>query len=138
MAFLDELAPYGDRVEFWPQDQRGLLDLEHILGTPQADTLVYCCGPQGLLTAVEDRCTAWPAGALRLERFSSSTVETEWVNTPIEVELARHGVTLTVPADQSVLEAIEAARCRRDVLVPVRHVRDLRNTGHRRHSRTPR
>ncbi|MGE2836871.1 PDR/VanB family oxidoreductase [Mycobacterium sp. SMC-4] len=108
MAFLDELAPYGDRVEFWAQEQRGLLDLEYILGTPQADTLVYCCGPQGLLTAVEERCTAWPAGALRLERFSSSTVETEWVNTPIEVELAQQGVTLTVPADQTVLEAIEA------------------------------
>ncbi|OBF21141.1 PDR/VanB family oxidoreductase [Mycobacterium sp. ACS4331] len=108
MAFLDELAPYGDHVEFWPQDQRGLLDLEQILGTPQADTLVYCCGPQGLLTAVEERCTTWPAGALRVERFSSSTVETEWVNTPIEIELAQQGVTLTVSADQSVLEAIEA------------------------------
>ena len=109
MAFLDELAAYGDRVEIWPQDQRGLLDLERLLGTPQADTLVYCCGPQGLLTAVEERCAAWPAGALRLERFSASTPnEEDWVNTPIEVELAQHGVTLTVPADQSVLEAIES------------------------------
>lgn len=108
MAFLDELAAYGDRVEFWPQDQRGIIDLKHVLGTPQADTLVYCCGPQGLLAAVEERCAAWPAGALRLERFSASTVNEEnWVNTPIEVELARHGVTLTVPADKSVLEAIE-------------------------------
>lgn len=108
MAFLDELAGYGDRVEFWPQDQRGLLDLEQLLGTPQADTLVYCCGPQGLLTAVEERCAAWPVGALRLERFSPSTGdETEWVNTPFEVELAQQGVTLTVSAEQTVLEAIE-------------------------------
>ncbi|MGE2716287.1 PDR/VanB family oxidoreductase [Mycolicibacterium litorale] len=107
MAFLDELGAYGNRVDFWPQDQRGLLDLEQLLGTPQADTLVYCCGPQGLLAAVEDRCAAWPAGALRIERFSAGTVNEDRVNVPIEVELARHGVTLTVPADQSVLEAIE-------------------------------
>ena len=108
MAFLDELAPYGDHVEFWPQDQRGLLDLEQILGTPQADTLVYCCGPQGLLTAVEEHSAGWPAGSLRVERFTSSTTdETDWVNTPIEIELAQQGVTVTVRADQTVLEAIE-------------------------------
>lgn len=107
MAFLDELAPYGDRVAVWPQDERGLLDLDGELGTPLADTLVYCCGPQALLAAVEERCAAWPAGTLRLERFSSTTDDVDFVNTPVEVELTQQGVTLTVPADQSIMEAIE-------------------------------
>ena len=62
MGFLDELAAYGDRVVVWPEDERGMLDLDEILGQPQPGTLVYSCGPEGLLQAVESRCTAWPAG----------------------------------------------------------------------------
>ena len=46
-----------------PQDETGLLDLDTLLGTPQPDTLVYCCGPEPLLAAVEQRCAAWPARA---------------------------------------------------------------------------
>src|ERR1700685_3668110 len=49
MAFLDELEPYGDRVAVWPQDTRGLLPLDDILEHPAEGTLVYCCGPEGLL-----------------------------------------------------------------------------------------
>ncbi|HET9777977.1 MAG TPA: ferredoxin reductase, partial [Propionibacteriaceae bacterium] len=33
MAFLDELASYGDRVRVVPQDEIGMLDLESVLGT---------------------------------------------------------------------------------------------------------
>src|SRR6185436_10874831 len=60
MAFLDELAQYGDRVMIVPQDEQGMLDLESALGTPEVDTLVYCCGPEGLLSAVEKFCEKWP------------------------------------------------------------------------------
>ncbi len=107
MAFLDELAAYRGRVDVWPQDQRGLIDLAGVIGEPQQDTLVYSCGPQALLKAVEEHCGGWPARTLRVERFSASTDGEEFVNTPIEVELAQQGVTLTVPAEQTVLEAIE-------------------------------
>ena len=33
MAFLDELAAYGDRVTSCPQDEMGMLDLESVLGS---------------------------------------------------------------------------------------------------------
>ncbi|WP_062896095.1 PDR/VanB family oxidoreductase [Mycobacterium arosiense] len=109
MAFLDELSAYGDRVDVWPQDQRGLIDLASTIGQPQPDTLVYCCGPQPLLTAVEELCAGWPTGSLNVERFSAgSDPGQNFVNRPIEVELAQQGLTLTVPEDQTVLEAIEA------------------------------
>ena len=75
MAFLDELATYGDRVTIVPQNEMGMLDLESVLGTPQPDTLVYCCGPEGLLSAVEKFCENWPPGALHLERFSAKPQE---------------------------------------------------------------
>ena len=60
MAFLDELAAYGDRVTVWPQDETGLLDLPASSAHPQPDTMVYCCGPEPLLAAVEQNCAAWP------------------------------------------------------------------------------
>lgn len=45
MAFRDELASYGDRVTFWPQDENGHIDLSSLLDAPPAGTHVYCCGP---------------------------------------------------------------------------------------------
>ena len=77
MAFVDELAPYGDRVTLAPQNEAGPLDLAAVLGTPQPDTLVYCCGPEGLLAAVEELCADWPPGALHLERFAPKPIEAE-------------------------------------------------------------
>src|SRR5262245_48929690 len=56
MAFLDELRPYGNRVRVHPRDEAGALPLPSVLGMPRPDTAVYCCGPEPLLTAVEDWC----------------------------------------------------------------------------------
>ena len=65
MAFLDELEKYGqDRVTITPQDEQGHLNLAECLGTPRPGTLIYCCGPEGLLAAVEEACAAWPGRRL--------------------------------------------------------------------------
>ena len=92
MAFTAELAAYGDRVTLWPQDTHGLLDLDGLLGTPRPGTLVYACGPEPLLAAVEERMTAWPAGALHLERFAAPVVERDPADEhAVEVVLAESG-----------------------------------------------
>ncbi|MEU9959571.1 PDR/VanB family oxidoreductase [Streptomyces sp. NPDC050982] len=108
MAFVGELSSYGDRVRVAPQDESGLLDLDSELGNPQADTLVYCCGPGPLLDAVEERCAGWPKGALHVERFQPKVQETG-AETEFEVVLERSGHTLTVPADVSVLDTVRSA-----------------------------
>ncbi len=70
MAFLGELAGYGDRVAVMPQDECGLLDLPTWLTAAAAtETKVYVCGPEPLLNAVEMCCVNWPVGMLRMERF---------------------------------------------------------------------
>ncbi|MGC5051546.1 PDR/VanB family oxidoreductase [Micromonospora sp. DT48] len=108
MAFADALREkYGDRVSLYPQDETGLLDLDELLGRP-VDGLVYCCGPESLITAVEQRCRTWPAGALHVERFTP-LAPVEGADTTVEVELALSGRTLTVPPGTSILEAVEAA-----------------------------
>ena len=70
MAFLDELARTATRSRSGPQDEAGLLDLAALLGDPAPDTLVYCCGPEPLLNAVESRCRPGRTAALHMERFA--------------------------------------------------------------------
>jgi ferredoxin-NADP reductase len=108
MAFVDDLAAYGDKVTLVPEDERGMLDLDAELGVPREGTLVYACGPTGLLDAVELRCTTWPPGSLHLERFSAKAAAPTG-NTEFELVLQRSGLTLSVPADQSVFEVCKKA-----------------------------
>jgi cytochrome P450/ferredoxin-NADP reductase len=109
MAFLDELAHYGDRVSIRPQDETGLLDLDGLLGTPQPDTLVYCCGPEPLLAAVEARCHAWPPRSLHVERFSPRPLTEPVLTEAFEVVLQQSELELTVPPDRSILSVVEEA-----------------------------
>ncbi|PWN04826.1 oxidoreductase [Nocardioides silvaticus] len=108
MAFVDELAAYDDRVTLWPQDTHGLLDLDGLLAEPRPDTLVYCCGPEPLLAAVEERTAGWPRGALHLERFSAPVVERDpSAENAAELVLADSGRTLLVPPDRSILDVLD-------------------------------
>ena len=109
MAFLGELARYGDRVTVAPQDETGLLDLDSLLGTPQPGTLVYCCGPEPLLAAVEERCHAWPSRSLHVERFSARPLTAPVRAEAFEVKLAQSELTLTIPPDRSILDVVEEA-----------------------------
>lgn len=108
MAFVDELAGYGDRVHLWPQDERGLLPLDDLLASRGDDTLVYCCGPAPLLDAVEERSREWPTGTLHVERFAPVSAD-HAADQPFEVELARSRKTLTVLPGTSILQAVEAS-----------------------------
>ncbi|MFE9171111.1 PDR/VanB family oxidoreductase [Streptomyces kebangsaanensis] len=109
MAFLPELARYGDRVRVRPQDEYGLLDLEPFLGTPREGTAVYCCGPEPLLAAVERLCAPWPPGTLHTERFAAVPREPAGgdADGEFEVVLQRTGRTVTVPAGRTILDALE-------------------------------
>jgi ferredoxin-NADP reductase len=121
MAFRDELrSRYGDQVCLQPQDETGLLDLGALLGEPSAGTLVYCCGPEPLLAAVESRCAAWPGGTLHVERFAPRAAPEQASPVPgesagpatagtFEVELAQSGMQVTVSAGTSILRAVETA-----------------------------
>ncbi|MGP6170043.1 PDR/VanB family oxidoreductase [Microbacterium sp. A196] len=107
MGFLDELAAeHGDRLQVWPQDEKGIIDLPSLLGTPREDTKVYCCGPAPLLGAVEEQCTTWAREALHIERFVPKIVEaSDDAVDEFEVELSASGLTVHVGADQSILQA---------------------------------
>ncbi|MEW2359885.1 PDR/VanB family oxidoreductase [Spirillospora sp. NPDC029432] len=111
MAFLDELAPYGGRAEITVEAESGPLDLAALLGDPQDGTAVYCCGPGGLLDAVEERCAAgWPEGALHLERFQAKTFDIDpAAERAFEVVCARSETTVRVPADRPIADCLDDA-----------------------------
>jgi ferredoxin-NADP reductase len=108
MAFHDELCrEYGRRVSVRPQDETGLLDLDSVLTQPDSRTAVYCCGPEPLLAAVEQRCASWPPDSLHVERFAPKADPGAGSATSFEVELARSRKTLVVPPEKSVLQVVE-------------------------------
>jgi ferredoxin len=111
MAFLESLEELtGNRITLHPQDEVGLIDLDRILGSPRPGTMVYCCGPEPLLVAVERHCAAaWPEGSLHLERFAPKDVGEPVLTGAFEVELAASGLALTVPPEKSVLQVVEEA-----------------------------
>jgi ferredoxin-NADP reductase len=110
MAFLEALEDAtGSRVTLHPADEVGLIDLDRILGHPRPGTLVYCCGPEPLLDAVEQRCAGWPEGSLHVERFAPKDVGEPVLTGSFEVELTLSGLSLTVPPEKSVLQVVEEA-----------------------------
>ncbi|MEW1830498.1 PDR/VanB family oxidoreductase [Streptomyces sp. NPDC088196] len=99
MPFLEELAEFGaDRVTVVSGRRP---ELGALLAELPEGAAVYCCGPEGLMAAVEER---FPE--VRLERFAPRAQLGG--NARFEVELRRSGRTLTVPADSTVLAAVRA------------------------------
>jgi ferredoxin-NADP reductase len=109
MAFVDELAAYGDRVVFWPEEHHGLIDLPRFLEAPREDCRVYCCGPEPLIEAVTDRCRVWPEGALHVERFRPPEGGPDPAGDEFEVYLDYSEITLTIPSGKTILQAVEEA-----------------------------
>ncbi|MFV0136343.1 PDR/VanB family oxidoreductase [Streptomyces sp. HMX87] len=107
MPFLEEiekLDPERTRVTVVAEDEAGLPDLDAFLTGLPEDVAVYCCGPEPLMAAVEERL---PEGTpLHLERFAPRT--SAGGDRAFEVELRRSGRTLTVGPDSSVLAAVRA------------------------------
>jgi ferredoxin-NADP reductase len=109
MAFLDELAGYGDRVHVVPEDEQGRPDLGAWLGIVRAGMRVYCCGPPGLLDAVAAASAHWPAHTLRVERFAAAEQGAPQRDEPFEIVLARRRARVTVRPGTTVLEAVRTA-----------------------------
>lgn len=104
MAFLDEVRALGpDRVEVMPADERGRPDLDAIIGAAPAGAAVYCCGPDRMLHAVQERVAKRPGLSLHSEPFTGTAAGG---GAALDVELHRTGRVINVPADRTVLQAV--------------------------------
>lgn len=121
MAFLSELEAYDSRVDIWPQDRRGLIDVSDVIAGARPESSIYCCGPEGLLKAVEQQCVECGIlPNLHIERFLPA-LKSGGVNEEFEVQLASTGFTLTVGIEETIVDALErigisvATSCREGV-----------------------
>jgi len=107
MAFVKALEAYGERVQIRPEDQHGLLDLQGWIGEAQPGMVVYSCGPERLLEAVEAQCANWPEGALHIERFRAKPGALEGAQDSFEVVLAKSQKSFRVNANETIIDALD-------------------------------
>jgi vanillate O-demethylase ferredoxin subunit len=108
--FLDDLLRGGDRLHLHVDSECGgkVIDVDAIIAAAPADAQLYCCGPAPMLAAFERACASRPAKFVHLERFSApdNGAATGGAYT---VELARSKRSIAVRADQTLLQALQAA-----------------------------
>lgn len=111
MALLDELAAlHGARLQAHVRDEGQRADFAQILGTPDGDTQIYACGPARMIDALQACSAHWPEDSLRVEHFSSTLGALDPDREqPFTVELKDSGLTLDVPATQTLLQALRCA-----------------------------
>lgn len=109
MAYLDELvAEFGQRVEVFDSTEGNRYDVGAALKDVSEQTLVYCCGPERLMGAVEDLLDlAGHALNLHLERFEPKPISSDVRNEEFVVYAAKSGVEFVVPDDESILVAAD-------------------------------
>lgn len=107
MAFRDELAQYGDKVSLWAKDPKGAFDLQGMFDQIEAEgaALVYSCGPERLLEAVENQCRTRATLVAHVERFTPKEID-DSDNSEFEIVLEESDMRLTVPADKSIFEVV--------------------------------
>jgi dimethylamine monooxygenase subunit B len=94
---------YGELVRVY---HGRVIDFDRVLADRPLGTHVYTCGPAGMIDAVgrAARAAGWPDSHIHFERFAAPPV-----GGPFEARLARSGLTVLVPPERSLLEAMEAA-----------------------------
>lgn len=106
--FLAEARALGE-VVVHASSEGTRLDVIARLAAPQPDTLVYCCGPQRLMEAVEAATASWPEGSVHFEWFAARSRPAGEGSDGFEVVCAQSGLTLSVDATTSVLQALRDA-----------------------------
>lgn len=106
-TYAEELAArLGPRLHLYAADADERMDFDRLLTSQPAGTHLYVCGPAPMIDAVVARAAAhgWPDAHVHFEHFARAPS-----GEPFSVELRASGHTVEVGADQSMLEAIEAA-----------------------------
>lgn len=114
-AFYNEVkALLGDKVTFYHDggDVSKGINLKAVFGNRPHNAHLYVCGPAGLLNATRSATSHWPENTVHYELFSSARTDEQRAamdarrSEAFEVELAQSGVTLTIPADRSILDVL--------------------------------
>jgi tetrachlorobenzoquinone reductase len=109
--FLGDIRKFAGNVSFHSLQAGTRLDVTKTLATPQENTMLYCCGPESLMVAVEEATAGWPAGSVHFEWFTprSRATESAAAAGSFEVVCEQSGRTIEIPPDRSVLAVLNDA-----------------------------
>lgn len=106
-AFCDELAAQlGGLLYEYDAARDHFVQARVLLAAQPLGTHVYVCGPEGLIEAVTGaaRELGWPDSHVHYEQFAAPQP-----GRPFKVSCAKTACEVDVPADMSLLDALEAA-----------------------------
>lgn len=109
MPFIAPLrTALGDNLLLFPQDQGAMIDMAAEIALLPTDGELYICGPLPMLDAARQ---AWqaagrPLSRLRYEVFGDTG---RFAETAFQVKVAGYDMDITVPPDQSLLDALIGA-----------------------------
>ncbi|MGH6626037.1 MAG: PDR/VanB family oxidoreductase [Burkholderiaceae bacterium] len=108
-AFADELAAYGERVQFHFDDehQGKPLDVAAVLGRAPDAAHIYCCGPAPLMTRVRELCAGRKPEQVHFEWFRAPAGADPATGRAFLVTLARQDMSFNVPVDRTILDVLE-------------------------------
>lgn len=109
-AFLDEMkTTLGDKLTLHHDggESDRIYDFWDHFEDPK-DMKIYCCGPQPLLEEIEAISGHWPEGRVIFEDFKPVEV-VRADDKPFDVTLQKSGITVHVPEDRSILEALRSS-----------------------------
>lgn len=109
MALLARaIADHGDALHLYVKEEGQRADLAKIVAD-LGEGQIYACGPERMISALEDLCTHLPEGKLRFEHFSgAASVHDPEKETAFTVDLADSGLTVDVARDETLLDALTA------------------------------
>ncbi|MDC0435106.1 PDR/VanB family oxidoreductase [bacterium] len=109
MSFHHELDSAFSKDMRFHFDDESPLDLAALMGSLDASTELYLCGPRGMIDAA--RSAAQTAGLsndnIHVELFS--TTDTAGEDMPFEVEIKETGEVFVIPAGKTIIEVLEDA-----------------------------
>ncbi|AEF42849.1 PDR/VanB family oxidoreductase [Hoyosella subflava] len=105
IPFLAEISTWDQqRVTIRLDDEQGVPTAGDVLAEAPTDGAVYVCGPPPLIELIRSATADDRAVSIHSERFSAPPVRN---GRPFEIQLARTGKVVPVPADQSALAVIK-------------------------------
>ena len=111
MAWLARVQrDHGPHLRLYVKAEGQRMVLDEVTAGVTADTRVYACGPARLIDALETLSERWPPGVLHFEHFHAEGTQLDpGQEHAFVAELKDSGVSVTVAADQTLLQALQAA-----------------------------
>lgn len=104
---VEELAALPQVTLHFDDEQPQRVDLEALLAGVQPGEQVWCCGPQGMMQAVEQAAGHLPVEHLHFESFTAAPPADDLAEHPFDIVLRRSNLRLQVPVGRSILEVLQ-------------------------------